>query len=62
MERISVTPIRACLYFALVLAFTACGDKADRRTNKSNGESADNGEKVELIAIEGIRRPEGFIV
>ncbi|MDE0577850.1 MAG: hypothetical protein OSB39_12955, partial [Opitutales bacterium] len=62
MERISVTPIRACLYFALVLAFTACGDKADRRTNKSNGESADNGEKIELIAIEGIRRPEGFIV
>ena len=62
MERISVTPIRACLYFALVLAFTACGDKADRRTNKSNGESADNGEKVELVAIEGIRRPEGFIV
>ncbi len=62
MERISVTPTRACLYFALVLAFTACGDKADQRTNKSNGESVDNGEKVELVAIEGIRRPEGFIV
>jgi putative heme-binding domain-containing protein len=57
-----MTPTRACLYFALVLAFTACGDKADQRTNKSNGESADNGEKVELVAIEGIRRPEGFIV
>ena len=62
MERISVTPIRACLYFAGVLAFTACGDKADQGTNKSNGESVDNGKKVELVAIEGIRRPEGFIV
>ena len=62
MERISVTPIRACLYFACVLAFTACGDKADQGTNKSNGESGDNGKKVELVAIEGIRRPEGFIV
>ncbi|MBT5910498.1 MAG: hypothetical protein HOH25_11925, partial [Opitutae bacterium] len=57
-----MTPIRACLYFACVLAFTACGDKADQGTNKSNGESGDNGKKVELVAIEGIRRPEGFIV
>ncbi|MBU63184.1 MAG: hypothetical protein CMI26_11865 [Opitutae bacterium] len=62
MERISVTAKRACLNFALVFAFTSCSDKADQGTKKSDGEAGEKGERVELVTIEGIRRPKGFIV
>ena len=40
----------------------ACGDKAEKWTNRSDSELGDKEEKIELVMIEGIRRPKGFIV